>query len=65
MKLLVVMDEDPHENRSEYPGKEVNDSELSELASSLAASKEAMNVLGSALADQVVGALKAQGLVPA
>ena len=36
----------------------------SDLANSLIASKEAMNVLGSALADQVVGALQAQGLVP-
>ena len=33
------------------------------LANSLIASKEAMSVLGSALADQVVGALQAQGLV--
>ena len=44
---------------------EVSDSELSELVSSVAASKEAMNVLGSALADQVVCALKAQDLVHA
>ena len=33
------------------------------LANSLIASKEATSVLGSALADQVVGALQAQGLV--
>lgn len=39
--------------------------EISELANSLAASKEeAISVLGSALADQVVGALVALGLVP-
>ena len=35
-----------------------------DLANSLIASKEAMSVLGSALAGQVVGALQAQGLVP-
>ena len=37
---------------------------VSDLANSLIASKEAMNVFGSALAGQVVGALQAQGLVP-
>ena len=34
-----------------------------DLANSVIASKEVMSVLGSALADQVVGALQAQGLV--
>ena len=36
-----------------------------DLANSLAASEEAMRVLGSALARHVVGALQAQGLIPA
>ena len=47
-------------------GNESDQDEVSAsvLANSLIASKEAMNVLGSALADQVVGALRAQGLVP-
>ena len=47
-------------------GNESDQDEVSacDLANSLIASKEAMNVLGSALADQVVGALQAQGLVP-
>ena len=40
------------------------DGELKDLAISLASSKEAMGVLGSALADHVVGALQAQGLMP-
>ena len=39
------------------------DGELKDLAISLASSKEAMGVLGSALADHVVGALQAQGLM--
>ena len=45
-------------------GNESDQDEVSAsvLANSLIASKEAMNVLGSALADQVVGALQAQGL---
>ena len=47
-------------------GNESDQDEVSAsvLSNSLIASKEAMNVLGSALADQVVGALQAQGLVP-
>jgi len=40
------------------------DGELKDLAISLASSKEAMGVLGSALVDHVVGALQAQGLMP-
>ena len=35
-----------------------------DLANSLAASEEAMGVLGSALAGRVIGALQTQGLVP-
>lgn len=49
----------------ESDSEEVSGCEMSDLANSLISSKEAMNVLGSALAGQVVGALRAQGLVPA
>ena len=52
-------------DRSEHESDpEVSGNEMSELANSLVASQEAMTVLGSALADQVVGALQAQGIVP-
>ena len=51
------------ENPEDPPQDEVSDKEMSVLANSLASSQEAMNVLGSALAGQVVGALKAQGLL--
>lgn len=53
--------EHDQEHRSD---EEIAQSELQSLASLLAASKKAMGVLGSALADHVVGALQAQGLVP-
>ena len=53
------------DDKSGHWSDEEAQSELQSLASSLAASKEAMGVLGSALAGHVVGAMQAQGLVPA
>ena len=52
-----------NENPEDSSHDEVSNNKMSVLANSLASSKEAMNVLGSALAGQVVGALKAQGLL--
>ena len=52
-------DRSKHESDPEVSGNEV-----SELANSLVASQEAITVLGSTLADQVVGALQVQGIVP-